>query len=211
MKIMKKKISIIALILSLLNAAHAADTAISPAIGPSIVSNTDFNNANRKSSLGFNIGFDAFYRLPCHRCQNLSLMMSSGYTTSGTFDFGSTRRTRTGHVGIFKESFQTFNWNVGINWSSRPIGKVKFNLFVAPGIYYDQTKNVSYKDGNNRDLPLPEGSRSGVRFGAVVGGGAEVMLSNKTSVGLSPRIHLNLSDLGGRSAIQFPLNFKFYF
>lgn len=191
--------------------SKAADTAVAPAAGPAIVFNRDFNNTNTKSSIGFSIGFDAFYRLSCKGCRNLSLLMSSSYSASGPFNFGNTRRTRTGHNGIYKESLRTFNWNAGINWSSKPVGKVKFNLFAAPGIYYHQKKDISYKDGNNRDLPLPSSSKNKVDFGALIGGGAEVMLSPRTSVGFSPRIQLNFSQFPARSSMQFPVKLKFYF
>lgn len=190
---------------------HAADIAIAPALGPTILFDQDFNHAKTKSNLGFSIGFDAYYRLPCRGCRNFSLFMSSALSSSGSFKFDSVKRKATGHVGVFKESLQIFNWNTGVDWSPKPVGKLKFHLFAAPGLYYTRVKEVSYKDGNNRDLPLPKTSSNGLNFGLMIGGGTEFMLSSRTSIGIAPRFHMNFNNFPARSSIQIPLNFKFYF
>lgn len=189
----------------------SADTAVSPFIGPVISASRDFNNEKTKTSTGFGIGFDAFYRLSCGGCQRLSLMMSGAYTAPGTYNFGTIRRKTTGHSGIYQKKESGFNWNVGIHWASKPVGRVKFNLFAAPGIYFTRLKSQSFRDGNNRDLPLPGQSQNKIRFGAVLGGGPEVMLSGRTSVGIHPRFHVNLADPTGNFMFQIPVNFKFYF
>ncbi|MDP2600957.1 MAG: outer membrane beta-barrel protein [Deltaproteobacteria bacterium] len=189
----------------------AADVAVAPYVGPAIVFNRDFNGEHGKSTLGFSIGFDAFYRLSCQGCRNFSLMMNTGYTSTGPFNFSGVRRKATGHVGTFKETLQIFNWNVGVNWSPKPVGKIKFNLFAAPGIYHTKKKDVSYRDGNNKDLPLPSMSQSETDFGLLVGGGVEVMVSKRSSISFTPRVNINMLKLSERSSIQLPISFKFYF
>ncbi|MDO8526759.1 MAG: outer membrane beta-barrel protein [Deltaproteobacteria bacterium] len=207
----KKIISLLLTAFFLSASVKAADVAVAPYVGPALVFNRDFNGANGKSALGFSIGFDAFYRLSCKGCRNFSLIMNTGYTSVGPFSFSGVRRKATGHVGTFKETLQLFNWNVGVNWSPKPVGKIKFNLFAAPGIYHTRKKDVSYRDGNNRDLPLPSMSHSKTDFGILVGGGAEVMLSKRSSISFTPRVNINMSKLSERLNIQLPISFKFYF
>lgn len=191
--------------------AYAADTAVAPVLGPAISTSKDFNNENAKTNMGFGLGFDAFYRLGCKGCRGLSLMMTGTFTSTGNFNFGATKRIKTGHTGIYKKSESRFNWNIGVNWSTKPVGKVKFNVFAGPGLYYTKIKNESFRNGNNLDLPLPSRSNSKFDFGVMIGGGPEVMLSEKSSLSVTPRYNFTLSDPGGNSSFFIPVSFKLYF
>jgi outer membrane immunogenic protein len=114
------------------------------------------------------------------------LDISKSYSSTGT---------TIAYIGSFTN---TSNSKSSINWLSTVRGRAGYSLdktliYVTGGLAFGDTKSSSSStgtDGSNTDIF--SGSKSSVRFGGVIGAGAEYALTDK----LSARLEAEYFNLG---------------